>query len=111
MSTKALVGKSYSFMCHEKNTKDQVPQDLTPEGWKVSCGGGWVYDKTIRIREVPRNEKLLLFSNGVGMKFHRDKMGVYVLDGGISNGRPTYKHEENSNFLHFNSDSCWMVCN
>ena len=110
MGTKAVVGKSKAFICNITNTKDQAPQDLSPEGWKVSCGEGWVYDKTIRIREVPKKERLLLFSNGLAMQLHGDKMGVYVLDEGISNGRPTYRHKENNNYLYFNPYSCWTVC-
>ena len=54
-------------------------------------------------------QQLLLSSNGPAKQFRADCLGVYIKDGGISNGKPTYKDEMNARVIHWMPRLGWLV--
>lgn len=42
-----------------------------------------------------------LSSEGPAKKFQKECLGIFELDGGFSNGKPTYKHQTNERYLHW----------
>ena len=58
---------------------------------------------------VFKGERLLLTSNGIAKEFHEECMGFYELDGGFSNGKPTYKHDVNDRYIFCSPKLRWSV--
>ena len=56
-----------------------------------------------------KGERLLLTSNGPAKEYQKQCMGFYELDGGFSNGKPTYKHKVNDRYIHWAPNSKWSV--
>ena len=54
-------------------------------------------------------QRLLVQSDGPAKVFQAESLGIYNLDGGFSNGKPTYKHALHDRYIHWSLGSHWMV--
>ena len=55
-------------------------------------------------------QQLMITSKSLAKDFQTGSLGEYVLDGGFSNGKPTYKHVSNQHYIHWTQNPySWMV--
>jgi len=109
---KEHLGTSKSVM-YSSNAKEVTQEEFSSSKWKVLDGKSvedpnWIEDTTLTCH-LNYGHQLMITSDGIAKEFQSECLGNYVLDGGFSNGKPTYKHVSNNRFIHWDPTSNWML--